>query len=85
MENWKVITQDKARKQNIVWASGVGLKRFLSFMQYAIDNCSRVEEFTLINPRNGNTYDAYMMATMLYGVRKRTFDERMNNVQTYSI
>lgn len=83
MDSWQIITQDKRKKQNVIWASGNGKEEFLRFMQYALDNMSNPEKLILLNPRNGVAYDAYAMAVGLYGMRKRTHDERMNDVQTW--
>ena len=79
MSDWKIITQDKRKKENVVWASGDGKEEFLRFMQYAIDNMARPEKLILLNPMNGVTYDAYAIATNLCGLRKRTHEERMNS------
>ena len=83
MADWQIITQDKRKKQNTVWASGNDKEAFLRFMQYALDSMSNPEKLILLNPQNGVTYDAYAVATLLYGMRKRTFNERMDNVQTW--
>ena len=81
MTDWQIITE--GAKQTTVWASGSDKESFLRFMQYAIDSMTNPEKLILLNPRNGVTYDAYAIATQHYGMRKRTFDERMNNVQTW--
>lgn len=83
MADWQIITQDKRKKQNVIWASGNSKEDFLRFMQYALDSMSNPEKLILLNPQNGVTYDAYAVATLLYGMRKRTHDERMNDVQTW--
>ena len=85
MEEWKVIMQNRKAREETVYASGETVEKFLEFMQYAIDNMSDPEKLLLLNPRNGVTYDAYAIATEHYGMRKRTFSERMDNVKTYSI
>jgi hypothetical protein len=77
MDSWQIITQDKRKKENVVWASGTSKEEFTSFMQYAIDSMSNPEKLILLNQQNGVTYDAYAIATNLCGIRKRTFVERM--------
>lgn len=40
------------------------------------------EKFMIIDTSNDLVYGAYCIATKQYEMRKRTFEERMNNVQT---
>ena len=79
MTHSKIITQEDGK--TTVWADIVTADEFQGFMQYIIDGCDNPEKFILLNPDNGVTYDAYKMATLLYGIRKRTFTERMRNAQ----
>lgn len=51
-------------------------------MQYILDGYNKSEDFLLWDTNNDKVYNAYQIATEVYGMRKRTFDERMNNIQT---
>ena len=84
MQTGRIITRE-APGQYAIWATFTDKISFLNFMQYLIDSSEKPERFILQNVENGLCYDAYRIATELYHIRKRTFDERLNDVKTYSI
>lgn len=51
-------------------------------MQYILDGCNSPEDFLLWDVDNDKVYNFYQIATEHYGMRKRTFDERMRHIQT---
>ena len=51
-------------------------------MQYILDSCNSPEDFLLWDVQNDKVYNAYQIATEVYEMRKRTFNERMNKIQT---
>lgn len=51
-------------------------------MQYILDNMNNPEKFMIIDTRNDLVYGARCIAIQQYGMRKRTFEERMDNVRT---
>ena len=85
-EAW-IITVDNKEKKNVIWIklSAYDKERFLSFMQYAIDSIPESKDFLLYNPDSGLCYDAYKYATEVYHIRKRTFNERMEDVKTWRL
>ena len=75
---FRIITLNHKQHENTVWCTGETIEDFKVFMQYVIDSCSAPETFILENVETRATYDAYKIATELYGLKKRTFDERMH-------
>ena len=51
-------------------------------MQYILDNMDNPKDFMLVDIKKNLVYDMYKVATEMYEMRKRTFEERMNNVYT---
>ena len=51
-------------------------------MQYILDGCDKPEDYLLWDIDNDKVYNAYQIAIQVFGMRKRTFDERMNDIQT---
>ena len=54
---------------------------FRDFMQYVLDTYDP-HKFMVIDIEKNVVYDMYRIATEMYEMRKRTFTERMNNIQT---
>lgn len=69
-------------KEITCWCETNTLKMFRDFMQYILDNLDNPEKFMLWDVEKDIVYDAYKIATEQFQMRKRTFYERMNNVQT---
>lgn len=63
------------------WCETNNLKGFRDFMQFMLDNLD-AESFMLWDVEKDLVYDAYKIATEQYQMRKRTFDERINHLQT---
>lgn len=80
MQLFRFVTMDD--KKVICWCETNILKLFRDFMQYILDSCKSPKDFLLWNVQNDKVYNAYQIATEQYGMRKRTFDERMNHIQT---
>lgn len=73
--------------KRLVWATINGTVNFCQMMQFFIDasnDAGFIKDFLFVKD-NGICYDAYRLAKEVYGVRKRTFKERMDNVITYTI
>lgn len=68
-----------------VWGHVHNTREFCEFMQWAIDGSTKASAFLLIDCETEKVYDAYAIATNKYNMRKRTFDERINDVKTYCI
>lgn len=81
MQTIKFITVDNDKKVT-VWCTTNSLELFRDFMQYVLDSCNRPEEFMIWDTEKDAVYNMYEIATEQYEMRKRTFEERMKNIQT---
>lgn len=80
MQKVKFVTKEEDKL--VVWCETNSIIVFRDFMQYILDNMNEPEKFMIIDTSNDLVYGAYCIATKQYEMRKRTFEERMNNVQT---
>lgn len=80
MQKVNFITKEKDKI--IVWCTTNRLIMFRDFMQYVLDSTDDPHKFMVIDIEKDLVYDMYRIATEMYGMRKRTFTERMNNIQT---
>lgn len=80
MQKVKFVTEEQDKI--VVWYETNSIIVFRDFMQYVLDTMNNPEDFMIIDTRNDLVYGAYCIATKQYEMRKRTFEERMNNVQT---
>ena len=80
MQVVRFVTMDD--KKVTCWCETNILKLFRDFMQYILDSCNSPEDFLLWDVQNDKVYNAYQIATEVYEMRKRTFNERMNKIQT---
>lgn len=80
MQKVKFVTEEQDKI--VVWCETNSIIVFRDFMQYVLDTMNNPEDFMIIDTRNDLVYGAYCIATKQYEMRKRTFEERMNNVQT---
>lgn len=74
---FRIITLNHMRKENTVWFTGETTEDFKMFMQYVIDGSDRPQDFILENIETGVTYDAYGIAVNMFGLKKRTFEEKL--------
>ncbi len=83
MQLMRFATRDNKDKNKIlVWCTTNRLETFRDFMQYVLDSAKNPEDFMIIDTEKDLVYDMYKVATKQYGMRKRTFEERMNDIQT---
>lgn len=80
MQKVRFVTEEKDKV--IVWCETDSIIVFRDFMQYILDSMNDPKKFMFIDTRNDLVYGAHCIATQQYKMRKRTFEERMNNVQT---
>lgn len=80
MQTVKFVTTDDTKVY--VWCTTNRLDKFRNFLQYILDNANNPEDFYVIDVKKNLVYNAYNIATEMYHMRKRTFDERMDNIQT---
>lgn len=83
MQLIKFVTHDKAKGKVLVWCTTNEQKMFFDFMQWVLDSCDKPKDFMIWDVKADLVYSMYGIATKQYGMRKRTFKERMSNVQTY--
>lgn len=76
----RFVTMDD--KKVACWCETNMLKMFRDFMQYILDSCNNPKCFLLWDVENNKVYNAYQVATEVYEMRKRSFDEKINNIQT---
>ena len=83
MQLMKFVTRDTKDKNKIlVWCTTNRLITFRDFMQYVLDNLKNPKDFMIIDTEKDLVCDMYKVATEMYEMRKRTFEERMNGVTT---
>ena len=80
MQIFRFVTMDD--KKVTCWCETNILKVFRDFMQYILDSCNNPEDFLLWDVKNDKVYNAYQIATEVYVMRNRTFEERIKHVQT---
>lgn len=76
------MSKPPSERKATVWCRTNTLKGFRDFMQYVLDSCERPQEFMVIDVGKDLAYDMYRLATEQFGMRKRSFHERMENIQT---
>ena len=80
MQTVKFVTTDD--KKVYVWCTTNTLTGFRNFLQYILDSTTTPEDFMMIDVEKNLVYSAYRIATEVYHMRKRTFSERMEDIQT---
>ena len=80
MQTIKFVT--KKNDKVVIWCTTNSLITFKDFMQYILDNCNEPRNFMILDEEKGFVYDFYKVATEMYNMRKRNFEERMNGTQT---
>jgi hypothetical protein len=76
----KFVTKEK--DEVIVWCTTNRLVTFRDFMQYVLDSMDKPKDFMIVDMKKDFVYDMYKVATEIYGMRKRTFEERLNGTYT---
>lgn len=80
MQIVKFVTKEKDKV--IVWCTTNRLVTFRDFMQYVLDSMDNPKDFMIVDMKKDLVYDMYKVATEIYGMRKRTFEERLNETYT---
>lgn len=80
MQTVKFVTTDDEKVY--VWCTTDTLSMFKDFLQYILDSSNTPEDFYIIDVEKDLVYSAYRVATEMYNMRKRSFEERMDNIQT---
>lgn len=82
MRTIKIITKEDPSEKYQCWCTTNNPKFYIEFIQYILDSANNPEIFIIWDVIGNHFYDLYEIATKHYGMRKRTFEERMNNVVT---
>lgn len=80
MQTIKFVTKENDKV--LVWCTTNRIITFRDFMQYILDNSNEPHDFMIVDEKKGLVYDFYKVATEMYNMRKRTFEERINGIQT---
>lgn len=80
----KIVTEEPEGRR-MVWMVANTLNGVLDFLQYILDTFSRPERFLVADDAAGKTWNALELATSTYGMRKRTFHERLDDIKTYKM
>lgn len=80
MQTVKFVTTDNEKVY--VWCTTNTLIGFRNFLQYILDSCDAPNDFYIIDVEKDLVYSAYQIATEMYHMRKRTFKERIEDIQT---
>lgn len=73
----QVFTLDQKKNKKYVWFDETAGKKYLEFIQYVLD-CCHPEDFYVSIDSGKRTFLLVDLANY-YGMRKRTFEERMND------
>ena len=79
MQTLKIVTKEQDKW--ICWCETNQFQTFREFIQYILDCMSEPEEFSVIDTQNQKIYGVRAIADS-YGMRKRNFLERLQNVKT---
>ena len=71
----------KEENKILIWCTTNDPKVFVNFTQYLIDNVKGLEDFVL-HDTESNSYYNFLDFTNQYGMRKRTFHERLDGIAT---
>ena len=83
MQLMKFVTRDTSDENKIiVWCTTNSIITLRDFLQYVLDSMNNHKDFMIIDTKTDLVYDMYKVATEMYGMRKRTFKERINGVYT---
>ena len=80
--NLQIISKEKETGKYTLWGTATTESQFNAMCQYFLDSISGLEDFLIHDCVSGKCYDFLGITTKVLGMRKRTFNERMNNVIT---
>lgn len=78
----KIGTANKEKQEFTVWSIVYTLKALIDFMQYTLDNTNNPEDFWILDVEENVAFGMYDIAKNQFQMRKRTLEERLDNVQT---
>lgn len=83
-ERIKIVTKEE-NGEVCVWCTAGCMKEMFDFLQYMLDSLHNPERFLVLDPEAKKACNAFQLATKGYGMRRRTFMERMENVSTVDL
>lgn len=81
MQTMEFLSLKKEENRMLIWCTTNDPKVFVSFTQYLIDNVECLENFILRDTESNNCY-SFLRFINRYGMRKRTFHERLDGIIT---
>lgn len=81
MQTIEFLSLKKEENKMLIWCTTDDPKVFVNFTQYLIDNVKGLEDFVL-HDTESNSYYNFLDFTNQYGMRKRTFHERLDGIAT---
>ena len=82
MSKIRVLSIDQGTYKSVLWYEGTtnDVKGFVEFVQYVLDNFLNPEKFYIVADIDSKEFTCSLLnIAQLYGMRVRTFEERMNN------
>lgn len=81
---YKIISRDKETGKYTRWTGDItNLIAFREICQYFLDSIDHLEDFMIMDVnKSGICYDFLGITTEVFGMRKRTFQERLKNITT---
>lgn len=80
---YKFISRDKETGKYTLWGTATKEPQFYAMSQYFLDSITGLEDFMIMDcEKSGICYDFLGITTKVLGMRKRTFQERMNDMIT---
>ena len=84
IQNIQFMTKDEKKNKWVLWCKTNTVKGVVDFIQYVLDSCNSPESYVALDIDNGKSMTLVAMAERL-GMRKRTFEERMEGKGTYDM
>lgn len=77
----KIISFENKKDGFITWCTTTDIKTYINFIQYVIDDLKEPETFMIFDSSTFETWKLIEIAK-IYGMRKRTFEERLTGKTT---
>lgn len=81
MQTMEFLSLKKEENKMLIWCTTNDSKVFVNFTQYLIDNVKGLENF-ILHDIESNSYYSFLRFINRYGMRKRTFHERLDGITT---
>lgn len=78
----KIGMMNKEKREFTIWSTVYTLKALIDFMQYVLDDLNNPEEFWILDVEEDVAFKMYDIAKNQFQMRKRTLEERLDDIQT---